>query len=121
MKENFSRRLFFRKSLSGIPALMGIALLAGSCSNAEKLDEKKDQSAGTFKSCDDFSGLTPAELEVRTKFNYVEKSKQKSKECKLCALFIPPKEGMECGGCTLIKGPIRPEGNCIYFAAKPDA
>ncbi|MCC7400683.1 MAG: hypothetical protein IT214_04280 [Chitinophagaceae bacterium] len=120
MNADYSRRLFLKKAIAGIPFVTGIAILAGSCNNSGTNNKPKDDNTATFKSCDDLSGLSAEEKDARIKLHYVDKSPVKSKMCRICTLYIPAKEGMECGGCTLLKGPIHPEGTCIYFTPKEE-
>lgn len=115
---NKSRRDFFKKTASFFPAFIGMGVILNSCDsgieNSKSNESKNEKKSGT--SCDDLSGLSDDDLATRKKLNYVEVSTVQSKTCKLCALFIPSKEGSECGTCSLIKGPIKPSGSCVYWA-----
>ncbi len=67
--------------------------------------------------CSDLSGLTDQEKSMRTTLQYVEVSEVEGKNCTNCS-FYTQEEGAACGGCTLIKGPIAPNGYCVSWAPK---
>ena len=67
--------------------------------------------------CTDTSALTGPEITQRQSLGYVDKAADATKACKLCNLY-QAKGPEECGGCTLMKGPISPEGGCNSFAPK---
>ncbi|MCB9604433.1 MAG: high-potential iron-sulfur protein [Sandaracinus sp.] len=69
-------------------------------------------------SCNDTSGVPPAAQQMRTTLAYVEHSPHGAqKNCTNCNFFQAAAAG-QCGGCTLIQGPIHPEGYCNSWAAK---
>lgn len=68
--------------------------------------------------CTDVSALTDAEKATRTGLQYADKSADPTKHCKVCSLYQPPADGAACGGCSVVKGPINPEGSCTAFAPK---
>jgi hypothetical protein len=47
---------------------------------------------------------------------YVSQSPQPDSQCDNCKLWVPAKEGVECGGCLLFTGPVSPGGHCTYWA-----
>jgi len=67
--------------------------------------------------CTDTASLKPEELATRTSLNYVDASADPTKLCSSCTLYLPAAEGA-CGGCSVVKGPINPAGNCISWAKK---
>jgi hypothetical protein len=70
-------------------------------------------------SCEDVSGLSPAELAMRRDTAaYAEASTDPAKKCSGCAQY-EPKGADACGGCKVVKGPINPEGTCKLWVAKP--
>jgi hypothetical protein len=70
-------------------------------------------------SCEDVTGLTPAEVTIRRDTAaYVEVAADPAKKCAACAQF-EPKGANACGGCKVVKGPINPEGGCKLFVPKP--
>ncbi len=69
--------------------------------------------------CNDVSTLSPDELRLRTEIaKYVEQTPDAQKRCSGCSLYVAA--GPEqCGGCTVVKGPIHPNGYCTLFVVKP--
>lgn len=53
---------------------------------------------------------------MRKALQYVEKSKQKGKNCKNCMQWIAPEKDEKCGGCKLFSGPVAAEGYCLSYA-----
>lgn len=75
---------------------------------------KKEQAL----TCTNTSGLSAVELAARTSLNYADRSTDPNKVCSRCQLFQAAAPG-QCGGCTLVKGPINPAGSCTGFVARP--
>jgi hypothetical protein len=70
-------------------------------------------------SCDDVSGLSPADQTVRRETAaYVEAAPDAAKKCSNCAQFEAKAPGA-CGGCKVVKGPINPDGWCKLWVVKP--
>jgi High potential iron-sulfur protein len=67
--------------------------------------------------CTDVSRLTPDESAMRTTLAYLDAATDPSKKCSACQLFKPGQDG-QCGACTVLKGPINPNGGCKSFAPK---
>lgn len=88
----------------GLLAIAGSALLA--CGK-----EKKEVS------CMDTSGLKPDEVAMRTSLAYVDRTPDPAKTCSNCQFFRPAAPD-QCGGCTLLKGPIHPRGYCKSWVQK---
>lgn len=123
MNQVESRKAFLKRCATAIPSLIGIGLLAAGCNSGEQSKETGNNDAASTnntapKSCDDFSGVSDNDLKTRKNFNYVDVSTDKNKTCKKCNLHIPAKEGVECGGCMLFKGPVKNTGTCTYWAPK---
>jgi hypothetical protein len=74
--------------------------------------------AAAADQCNDVTGLTEAEVQMRQTLAYVDASPHADKLCSNCQLYIPAEEGAPCGGCQIIKGPIAPGGYCTSWAAK---
>ena len=70
--------------------------------------------------CDDVSSLPTADVETRTKNQYVEPSKEPGKQCKDCN-FFKSAAAEACGACVQVKGPIRADGGCKLWAVKVGA
>jgi len=68
--------------------------------------------------CEDVTGLSAADVELRTALEYRDVSPYgEKKNCSICAFYNARREN-ECGRCTLVKGPIHPRGYCKSWAAK---
>ena len=77
---------------------------------------KKD--GGGSLTCTNTSGLSATDTATRTTFQYNDHSTDPNKKCQRCQLFQAAAPGT-CGGCTLVKGPINPDGSCTAFVARP--
>lgn len=131
MKNNQQpRRTFLKNAFSAGFTVAGLAALTAGCTNTAK-DESADSAAttdaldaGTTSSvddCADFSQVSEAELEKRKALGYEEVTPFTDKQCDNCQLFIPAKEGKNCGGCMLFKGPVFDNAHCTYWAPQTDA
>lgn len=83
----------------------GPSLLAG-CGGEEGL------------TCDQTSGLSAAQLAARTSQEYVDHSTTPNQKCDNCSFFTAGQPNA-CGTCTLIAGPIHPDGHCKLWQARP--
>ena len=110
--KNPSRRKFLEQCFS-IPQhwLGSIFLFQVSCKS-----DSKDSNQEPTGSCTDFSHVTENDLALRKSFAYVDASPIPDSRCDNCKLWLPPKEGQECGGCLLFKGPVMAAGHCTYWA-----
>ncbi len=117
------RRFLARASLFGAGAVL---LLCGCGGGGDKKESAQasggDQAAGGAKAaqptaCDDLSGLTPAQIQVRQAFEYKEKADNPAESCHLCEFYKQPEAGQFCGGCKLFVGPVNPGGHCNSFSA----
>jgi hypothetical protein len=69
--------------------------------------------------CNETAGLSPEDLKARVvTFDYVDTSPDPQKRCTACKQFRTAGEG-QCGSCTIVKGPINPNGTCKSFAPNP--
>jgi hypothetical protein len=103
-KTTLSRRTLLRNTVH--LAVVGSApILLQACEKAEL-------------HCDDASGLDAKDAELRRQLEYRDDSPHgESKNCANCAFYVVAKRD-ECGGCTLVKGPIHPLGYCSSWAMK---
>ena len=123
--KDISRRDFIQRlSLFGV-AGVGASMLAA-CGGGEQqapaaeTPAEEPATAAEGFTCTDTSGLTEQELTMRNEtFMYVDTSTEEGKTCDNCALYVAAAEGQQCGTCTIIKGPIHPDGYCTSWAAKP--
>ncbi|GAB5518450.1 MAG: hypothetical protein RhofKO_07010 [Rhodothermales bacterium] len=67
--------------------------------------------------CTDTTGLAEADINMRQSVQYVDETPDPAKPCSACALYTAAAEG-QCGGCTVVKGPIHPDGWCTLWAPK---
>lgn len=67
-------------------------------------------------SCDNTSGMTPGDVATRTGNAYVDTSTIADKNCLNCQ-FYAAGAANQCGTCTVVKGPIHPQGYCNLWAA----
>ncbi len=100
-----SRRSFLGKSLAVIAA--GGALAA--CG-------KKESSGPKALACNDTTGLSDADKQMRTTLGYVDATTQAGKECSGCQLYTAGQNS--CGSCQLFPGPVDPNGSCDSFVAR---
>ncbi len=66
--------------------------------------------------CDDLSGLTEGDFQLRKSLSYVEASPYSEQLCDNCQYWIAAPEGAVCGGCVTLRGPIKPKAYCSYWA-----
>ncbi len=85
-------------------ALAGVALSACGTAAAPRL------------SCTATHGLSPDEIQMRNAQNYVDQVASIERACRRCT-FYQATTVDQCGACTVIKGPIHPDGSCDLFAA----
>ncbi len=123
--KDISRRDFIQRlSLFGAAGVGASMLAACGGEKQAPADEPapaaEETTAAEGFTCTDTSGLTEQELTMRNEtFMYVDTSTEEGKTCDNCALYVAAAEGQQCGTCTIIKGPIHPDGYCTSWAAKP--
>jgi hypothetical protein len=67
--------------------------------------------------CD--NNLSEEEISLRVLYDYKEASDSEKEYCGRCTYWIESDEKGQCGGCTLIKGPINYGGWCRKYLASP--
>jgi hypothetical protein len=70
--------------------------------------------------CTDTIGLKPDEIATRTALQYTDAATEANKTCSTCQLYKPAGPD-QCGACTVVKGPVHPQGSCKSWAAKQPA
>ncbi len=106
MSENkIGRRDAMKRTLKVLGAVAVAPTVLAACGGEEEL------------SCTDTTGLSPAEQSTRQAQAYVDHSPHPDKNCLNCN-FYEAAQANQCGSCTVIKGPIHPEGYCNLWAAK---
>ncbi len=73
---------------------------------------------GPPSSCNDVSGLSAADQEIRKTLEYVDHSQLAAQTCNKCQQWVEPPSADQCGTCKVMKGPVHPEGHCKVFAPK---
>ena len=118
-----SRRSFINKSVFSVSTLPAVALLLNACNSATEsktaTESKKEDQKPVAKAadpCEDFTGVTEADLQARQKMGYVKVSPIAESKCQNCQLFLPFKESPGCGKCQLFKGPVLTGAYCTYWA-----
>ena len=106
MSDVNSRRLFLYKCFSS-------AMLVAGISSCEPKGKKAGESANP---CFDYSDLSEEDLTKRKSLGFVEKAATQNKHCGNCNLWLPAKQGEQCGRCQLFKGPVPVEAYCTYWA-----
>ena len=96
-----------REMLSRSLVIGGAAIVGGSLASA----------CSSGLSCSDTTGLSAADLTMRTTNRYVDQTPNAAKRCDGCN-FYQARAANTCGGCTLIKGPINPAGTCQLWVGK---
>ena len=117
MERVYDRREFIGKYFLLNSVIAGAAALLSGCDSKQDSQQGKDANVKS-NPCEDLSGVSKNDIEVRTKAAYVNKSPLPDNLCSNCNLHIPPAAGKECGGCLLFKGPVYPSGYCIYWAPR---
>lgn len=120
--ERFTRRGFLQKMAVAGAITVGAGYLIG-CKPQDMGEKKgaggKAEGAAETDVCTDLSALSEADIKTREGLAYVDKSTQAGKNCANCSLYQPDQYApAECGGCTVIKGPVMAAGNCTAWAAK---
>lgn len=75
------------------------------------------EEGGGGLTCTDTSSLTPQELTTRQSQAYTDSSPHADKHCNNCRFFTAG-QANQCGTCTVIRGPIHPDGHCSLWAAQ---
>jgi hypothetical protein len=104
-----SRRDLFKRTAAVGAAAVGTGWALAACDGGG--DGEKELS------CTDVSGLKSSEIQTRSSLQYVDKSSKPDQNCANCQ-FYEPKGKNQCGGCTVVPGPIHPKGWCTSWAAK---
>lgn len=113
-REELSRRAFMRK-VGAVAATLAGGYVVSACGGGERAPGAQTSAA---PDCSDLTGLTEQEKSMRATLQYVEVSEVEGRNCLNCN-FYSQEEGAACGACTLIKGPIAPNGWCASWVAKP--
>lgn len=121
MKKAMTRKEFLQLFTFGLVTAGTLPLFTQCSGKKEEIPAKGKTSSTTDTSqvdlCGDLSGLTDDEIEVRKNFEYVGQTKIAEERCNNCQFWVAPKAGEKCGGCTIMNGPINPQGYCTAWVA----
>ncbi len=116
MSKEMTREEFLQRLSMLCVGAVGASTILTACGKKEEAEtgaaEEAKVAADEPDPCADLTGLTDAEVEMRTTFEYVAKSPYPEKLCDNCQFWLEPEEGAFCGGCQIIKGPMHPKGYC---------
>ncbi|MCJ7718015.1 MAG: high-potential iron-sulfur protein [Anaerolineales bacterium] len=116
-RQTYSRRSFIQRWIYHIvPFLAFTQFTLNGCGLKES--SRKKENDHLAESCDDFTGISEADLNTRRGLGYVKTSPNSGNQCDNCNLWLPPAKDKTCGGCLLFKGPVYPSGYCANWAAR---
>ncbi len=102
MSQKLDRRAFLeRAAMLGAASMVGGAFVSA-CSKPQF-------------TCTDVSGLSEEDTTKRTQLQYVDSTPRQGMACNNCSFYTAAESG--CGGCSILAGPIHPEGWCASWAA----
>lgn len=104
--KTIGRRVALKRALTVLGAAAVAPTLLSACGGGEE-----------SLSCTDTSGLTPAQTSVRETQHYVDAAPNAAEKCSGCTFFTAGQAGA-CGGCTVVQGPIHPDGTCDLWVAQ---
>lgn len=113
MNPQTNRRLFLRQCIALCTAGTTAGILA--CAGSKKPPVAKAATPATDP-CSDLTGVDATDVQKRKSLGYTDKSPLPDSQCDNCKLWVPAREGKECGGCLLFTGPVNPAGHCTYWA-----
>jgi len=120
-KNSINRKDFFKKMGILSVGAMSASTLISACGGAEapKADTMADKAMKPAADpCADLTGLTDQEKSTRDALGYIAKTEKPEQVCTNCNFWQPQVGEAPCGGCTLMKGPIHPDGWCKSWFAK---
>jgi hypothetical protein len=122
--DKLNRREFFKRAAILGAAVTGAGSFLAACEpggkagdQAQKGAPAQEGGAAADLSCEDTTGLEPAQIKVRESLKYTDDSPEPGKTCDNCKLYTQPKTAGGCGGCTTVPGPIHPKGWCSAWVA----
>jgi len=97
---------------------LATSVLFMSCGNKKEQSDTTAEEKSEPDPCEDFSQLSPEDLEIRQNFKYVGQTPISEQRCDNCELWIAAAEGKKCGGCQIMNGPVKAEGYCTAWVAQ---
>jgi hypothetical protein len=118
MSDNKITRKSFLKNMSVLGATaFGASTLITACGGGEPETQPAPEAAtAPADPCGDTTGLSESDLNMRRNLQYVHETPNPEQRCDNCQLWIAPENG-ECGGCSLFRGPVNPNGWCNSWVA----
>jgi hypothetical protein len=115
-------KLFTRRSIlkgAGYAAIFGaLAKSMLSCKKNSDAQINTNAKEDFVASCNNTGSLNEQQIAIRNNLRYVDKTPIESKTCQNCKLYTLPRNNADCGGCTVVPGPIHPQGYCISWYAR---
>lgn len=113
MSDTINRKDFLKQfGLMGVAAV-GATTLITACGGSE---QEAAAPAASVDPCNDLTGLTENDLQMRANVNYVTETEIPEERCDNCQLYTQPNGG--CGGCLLFAGPVTAAGWCSSWVIK---
>ena len=101
-----ARRRFLERVMGVGFAVGAGALLGGAVVHAQEGERRPaDQPCPT----DD---LSEQQVQAREALQYTDNSPKEGQYCDNCQYWLPAGSPQECGGCSIVPGPIHPQGWC---------
>jgi hypothetical protein len=114
--DSLNRKDFLKKfGLMGVAAV-GATTLITACGGGEQQPAPAPAPAAAAEPCNDLSGLTEQDLQLRANVEYVTETAIPEQRCDNCQLYTAPNGG--CGGCLLFAGPVTAAGWCTAWVVK---
>lgn len=107
-EKRIGRRGVMKRALTVLGAVAIAPTLLAGCGDDEDTDSL---------SCTSTEGLSEAEVTTRNSQAYTDSSTNADQNCANCTLYRAGQAG-QCGTCTVIRGPIHPDGYCNLWAAQ---
>ncbi|MBA2663791.1 MAG: high-potential iron-sulfur protein [Bradymonadaceae bacterium] len=120
-KTTLSRRDFLQRAAVLGAACVGAGSLLAACQSDKERPARPAGAAATGAAalnCTDVSALNDQQKAGRTTNGYVEKSTKAGQDCTNCVLYTMPAAAGQCGGCSVVAGPINPAGWCNIWVVK---
>lgn len=106
--KQLARRRFLERVI-GLGMAVGASSLFGSTVLAQEA-RSPDEPCPT----DD---LSDQQQQARDALQYTDSTPQEGQYCDNCAYWEPAGDPQECGGCSIVPGPIHPKGWCTAWVA----
>lgn len=109
MDEKQRARRRFLERLGGVGLVAGAGVVLGGRALAQG-------TTPAVQNCD-ASGLSEQQIQTRNALQYTDNSSKADQFCHNCQYFKPA-SGEGCGTCSIVPGPINPQGWCTAWVKK---